>query len=140
MTLPKFSFIEKLNETQLDELHALYKKMWWSTDRTKEEIAALLKNSIPFPLINHDTSELVGFARVLTDEFRYAYIYDVMTAEHLRSKGLGKLIMQHILSHPKLQNVKYFELTCVPEMADYYKKFGFTEDYGKVVAMRLSKY
>lgn len=84
-------------------------------------------------------SSLVGFARVLTDELRYAYIYDVMAVEHLRGQGLGKLIMQHILSHPKLKNVKYFELTCVPEMVDYYKKFGFTEDYGKVVAMRLCK-
>lgn len=139
MMLSGYSFTEKLDAAQFNQLHALYQKMWWSVGRTKEEMIILLKNSIPFSLIKNDTAELVGFARVLTDELRYAYIYDVMAAEHLRGNGLGKMIMQHILSHPKLKNVKYFELTCAPNLADYYKKFGFNEDFGIVVPMRLSK-
>jgi predicted GNAT family N-acyltransferase len=128
----------EMTEEQLDQLHALVQKMWWSTDRTKEEMDIMLRRCLPFAVIDSSTQRLVGFARVLTDEIRYAYIYDVMTEESLRGKGIGKMIMQAILSHPHLSHVKYVELTCAPEMASYYEKYGFSENFENVVAMRLT--
>lgn len=63
-----------------------------------------------------------------------------MTADYHRGKGLGKLIMEAIITHPRLKNIKNFELTCTPEMMDFYKKFGFSENYGpEVRPMRLAK-
>ena len=120
-------------------MHALSQQMWWSTARTKEEIKTMLEHCIPFAVIGNDTQRLVGYARVLTDEVRYAYIYDVMTEEHLRGRGIGKMIMQSILTHPKLSRVKYFELTCTPEMIGYYKQFGFSDEYANVVTMRRTQ-
>src|SRR3990167_6717974 len=129
-----YSIRNEMTEEQLDQLHALSQKMWWSADRTKEEIATMLKHCMPFAVIDNDTQRLVGFARVLTDEVRYVYIYDVMTVEPLRSRGIGKMIMEAMLTHPKLSCVKYFELTCAPDLVGYYKKFGFSEDYANVIA------
>lgn len=134
----KYSILNNVTTEQFDQLHTLTQKMWWSTDRTKEEMVTLLKHSLPFAVIDNSTQQLVGFARVLTDEVRYAYIYDVMTDESLRGKGIGKMIMNAILSHPQLSRVKYFELTCAPEMVDYYLKLGFTCDYGIVMPMRFT--
>lgn len=136
----QFTITEKLTADQFDQLHALYQQMWWSAGRTKEEITTLLKHSLPFGLINNDNHQLVGFARVLTDTLRFAYIYDVMVSESLRNKGLGKFIIEHILSFPALKNVKYFELTCVNELVDYYKQFGFQDEYGNLNPMRLCRY
>lgn len=126
----------EMTAEQFDQLHALTQKMWWSTDRTREDMLTMLKHCLPFAVIDNNTQQLVGFARVLTDEIRYAYIYDVMTEESLRGKGIGNMIMHAILAHPKLSRVKYFELTCAPDMADYYKKFGFSDDYENVIPMR----
>lgn len=137
--LNKYSIHNELTSEQFEQLHTLIQKMWWSTDRTKAEMATMLKHCLPFAVIENSTQCLVGFARVLSDEVRYAYIYDVMTEESLRGNGIGKMIMQGILSHTKLSRVKYFELTCVPEMVSYYKLFGFTDDFEKVIAMRLTK-
>lgn len=125
-----------LTDKQIEQLHALTTQMWWSKNRTIDDIITMLKHCIPFALIDNNTQELVGFARVLTDEIRYAYIYDVMTKESLRCKGIGKMIMHAILVHPKLSRVKYFELTCAPDMTDYYKKFGFSDNYENVIPMR----
>lgn len=134
-----YSIQNCITTDQFDQLHALTQKMWWSTDRSKEELAILLKHSLPFAVIDNKTQHLVGFARVLTDVVRYAYIYDVMTEESLRSKGIGKMIMQAILSHPQLSRVKYLELTCAQDMIEYYKKFGFDDTFGNVVAMRRQR-
>ena len=134
-----YSIHNELAPEHVEQLHQLAKKMWWSADVTKDDIDTMLKHSIPFAVLDNNTNKLVGFARVLSDELYFAYIYDVMLEESLRGKGIGKMIMQSILSNPQLARVKHFELTCLPEMAGYYQKFGFSKDYGKVVAMRLTQ-
>ena len=128
-----------LTEDQFDQLHALSMQMWWSSDRSREEMTTMLKHCIPFAVVENSTQRLVGFARVLTDHVRYAYIYDVMTEEQLRGKGIGKMIMQAIVTYAQLSRVKYFELTCAPDMVDFYKQFGFDTDYNKVIAMRYTR-
>lgn len=128
--------ISDLDSKHIEQLYELYQQMWWSVGRSKEDITTLLKNCIPFAAIHNNTQNLVGFARVLTDEIRYAYIFDVMVQETFRNRGIGKLLMGSIFSHPRLNNVKYFELNCTPEMVPYYEKFGFSKDLGEVVAMR----
>lgn len=131
-----YTIKNELTFEQLDQLHALSRQMWWSKDRTKEEIATMLKHCIPFAVIDISSQKLVGFARVLTDEIRYAYIYDVMTEEELRGRGIGKMIMQTVLNHPTLLRVKYFELTCAPELVEFYKASGFSTSFLNVVPMR----
>ncbi len=67
---------------------------------------------------------------MLTDRFRYAFIFDVIVDKTFRGKGLGNKLIEAILAHPKLINIKRFELTCKPEMVGFYEKFGFSENYG----------
>lgn len=135
----KYVIYNELTSDQLDQLHVLMTKMWWCIDRTKDEITIMLKHCIPFAVIDTNTNRLVGFGRVLTDEIKYAYIYDVMTEESLRGIGIGKMIMNAILSHPELSRVKYFELTCAPDMVGYYEKFGFSRDYVGAIALRYQQ-
>jgi predicted GNAT family N-acyltransferase len=135
-----YSIQNVMTAEQLVQLHELSQRMWWSIDRTKEDIATMLKHCLPFAVIDNNTQRLVGFARVLTDEIRYAYIYDVMTDESVRRKGIGKMVMLAILSHTNLSQVKYFELTCAPEMSGYYEQLGFSNNYENVIPMRLVKH
>lgn len=135
----RYSIQNAMTSEQLDQLYNLTQQMWWSVGRSKEDITTILKHCLPFALIDNSTQHLVGFARVLTDEIRYAYIYDVMIEKHIRNQGIGKMIMHAILSHPRLSRIKHFELTCAPEMTSYYNMFGFSNNFGNVVSMRLTK-
>ena len=40
-----------------------------------------------FGLIEDDTQDLVRYTRVLTDEIKYAFIFDVMVVKYHRKKG-----------------------------------------------------
>ena len=128
-----FSIIEQLNSKQIEQLFELSQQMWWSKDRTRDDISILLKNSMSFGFVEKESQDLVGFARVLTDEIRYAFIFDVMAVECHRGKGLGKALIDTIIAHPRLKNVKNFELTCSPDMVAFYEKFGFSENYANGV-------
>jgi len=136
----KFLIVDRLNSNQIEQLRNLFKQMWWAKERGADEIAVMLKNSRSFGLVESDTQNLVGYARVLTDEIKYAFIFDLMVIESHRKKRLGKMLMESILNHPCLKNVKHFELTCAPDMIAFYKKFGFSENYGgEVRPMRCSR-
>ncbi|MBA3660323.1 MAG: GNAT family N-acetyltransferase [Gammaproteobacteria bacterium] len=134
-----FTLIEAFNPPHLQQLFDLFKKMWWSEGRTDEDFITLLNNSLSIGIIETQNQLLVGYARVLTDEVKYAYIFDVMVEEKYRQQGLGRLLMETILTHPKLDRIVNFELTCLPEMMPFYQQFNFRQDFGKVVAMRYRR-
>lgn len=138
--MKEHSIIHELSSKQIDQLLGLFKQMWWTKERTEDEVVTMLKNSMSFGIVEQDSHDLVGYARVLTDEIKYAFIFDVMLAEHLRGNGLGKVLMDAIITHPRLRNIKNFELTCAPDMVGFYERFGFSEDYGvEVRPMKLGR-
>lgn len=131
--MSEFLIIHQLNANQIEQLHDLFKQAWWTKNRSSEEISTMLNLSMSFGVIESDTKNLVGYARVLTDEIKYAFIFDVMLLDRHRGKGLGKMVMDAIIAHPRLKNVQCFELTCAPDMVTFYEQFGFSENYGDEV-------
>lgn len=134
--MKEFTIIEQLEEKHIEQLYDMFQSMWSSEGRTKEEISALLNVSMSFGVINNTTQNLVAYARVLTDKIKYAFIFDVMAIEQYRGRGLGRLLLEAVIAHPKLKNIKIFELTCAPDKITFYEKFGFNEDYENVRPMR----
>lgn len=127
-----------LNETQLEQLHALYQGEWWSKGRSLEETRTCAqRSSLIFALCDGDT--LLAYARVLTDYVFKAFIFDVIVAPGARQQHLGEKMLNCILRHPDLQNVRHPELYCRPDLVDFYRKFGFRTDVGDVQLMRLSR-
>jgi len=68
---------------------------------------------------------LVGFARVISDFATIAYLGDVFVLESHRGRGLGKWMMECILSHPALQNLRRWILL-TRDAHELYRKYGFT--------------
>jgi GNAT superfamily N-acetyltransferase len=66
----------------------------------------------------------VGFARVLTDATRFAYVCDVIVREDCRGQGLGKLLMRAIMGHPELRLVRRWMLA-TRDAHTLYAQFGF---------------
>ncbi|MBI4259073.1 MAG: GNAT family N-acetyltransferase [Actinobacteria bacterium] len=83
-----------------------------------------------------DDGRLVGFARVVTDFVYKALVLDVIVDAPARGTGLGGVIMDAVISHPRLAGVRHFELYCRPELVPFYERWGFTDDLGELRFMR----
>jgi GNAT superfamily N-acetyltransferase len=83
-----------------------------------------IKNSLNFGI--YIKKKQIGYARVITDYAEFAYIVDVFISEGHRDKGLGKLLMEHILSFSELNTIKIWRLTTT-DSHGFYQKFGFKE-------------
>lgn len=78
-------------------------------------------------MIEKATGTLVAFTRVLSDDVKYAYVHDVIIDENHRGKGLGRYMMEEVLSHPRFSNIVCFELLCLAENIPFYNKFQYHE-------------
>jgi GNAT superfamily N-acetyltransferase len=66
----------------------------------------------------------IGYARVISDKTRFAYILDVFVDERYRKKGIGQQMMKHILNHHELSDV-YQWLLITKDAHEVYSKVGF---------------
>jgi GNAT superfamily N-acetyltransferase len=83
-----------------------------------------LRNSLGFGVYKGD--EQVGFARVVTDLATFAYVADVFVVDAYRGRGLSKWLMECILDHPDLQDVRRWHLV-TRDAQGLYAPFGFAE-------------
>lgn len=127
--MQEYSVLYELSTQHFEQMYQLVHATWWGLKRTADEMQRLMKKSLPIVLVDNHTQDLIGFARVLTDEVRYAFIFDVVVVESRRGQGLGQQILKAIFEHPTLQQIKYFELTCAPDKVKFYERAGFKLDY-----------
>jgi hypothetical protein len=45
-------------------------------------------------------------------------------------------VIEHVLRHERLREVRHIELYCLPDMFAFYRRHGFTDDVGAVRLMR----
>ena len=135
----EYLIVNELSERHKQQLLPLYQNEWWSKNRSAHDVETILKgSSFVVGLVHKISDDLIGFARVLTDYFKYAYVYDVIIVPKYRGRDLGKYLIEQALNHPILKEVKYIELTCLEGMCSFYEQFGFTKDYNASVPMRRS--
>ncbi|MEO0459018.1 MAG: GNAT family N-acetyltransferase, partial [Cyanobacteria bacterium P01_A01_bin.114] len=100
--------IYELTNAQVTDLMALYHSTWWASDRTLADIRTMLANTdLVVALAEHPSGQLVGFSRILTDGIYRGVIYDVIIAEDYRGQGLGKTLMEAMLSYPPVQSISH---------------------------------
>ena len=138
--MSKFKITNELSEAGEIQLLEMYQGEGWSVDRTKEDVQTILNgSSLIICIVDQETNRLAAFSRILTDYFKYAYIYDVIVSRSYRGLGLGNLLLNSIFEHPQLMKIESVELVCRKEMVSFYEKFEFSDDYGASVAMRRRK-
>jgi GNAT superfamily N-acetyltransferase len=111
------------SKMDIDFVYNNLKTMYWATNLTRENLVGRVENSICFGVFV-DVQQ-VGFARVITDYFSFAYLADVFVEEQQRGKGYSRVLIAYILDYPSLRGIKW--LLATRDMHGLYKKFGFTE-------------
>lgn len=125
-----FSFTEPINPEQLQ---ALFQQTDWAKSRSPLDIQQMIDNS-QLILGVWDDDQLVGFARVVTDDIYRAWIEDVIVDEAYRKHGIGSHMVQKLLK--RLQHIENITLDCVPDLTPFYEKHGFTTK--KVTSMQVT--
>jgi GNAT superfamily N-acetyltransferase len=116
---------------RIGQLLELYAATWWAPDRSGPDVAKMLAaTDLVFALIDRSDDRLVGFARVLTDDTYLAVVLDVVVASEYRERGLGRMLLNAIVAHPRLSAVQSLELVCQPELIPFYRRWGFSDEVG----------
>lgn len=102
----------------------LSKESYWAKGRSIETIRRSIENSVAFGV--YKGTELVGFARVITDYATFAWLADVFIVDSARGHGLGKWLVEVILAHPELQGFRRWVLA-TKDAHELYRRYGFEE-------------
>ena len=115
------------DQSRLD-LHVIHDYLtnssYWATGRSLETVRRSIENSLSFGL--YEGEKQIGFARVITDYATFAWLADVFVLDSFRGQGLGKWLVEVILSHPELQQFRRWVLA-TRDAHELYRRFGFTE-------------
>ena len=95
---------------------------YWGQGRKIEIVQRALNNSLNFGL--YKNSEQIGFARVVTDYCTFAWLADVFIIDGFRGEGLSKWLMEVIMNHPQLTNMRRWVLA-TKDAHGLYEQFGF---------------
>lgn len=134
-----YQIIFEFSAEQTEQLLGLYRQQWWSRSRTLKQTRECVQHSQLCVGVLNPENELAGFARVLSDKVFKALIFDVIVDQSHQGRGISTLLLDSIKGHPSLCQVQHFELYCLPEMFEFYRKQGFSEQVSGVQLMRLGK-
>jgi GNAT superfamily N-acetyltransferase len=107
----------------LDVVHGFLTGCYWAKGIPRQVVARSIENSLCFGV--YSEARQVGFARVISDYATYAYIGDVFVLDGYRGHGLGKWLMECIMRHPRLQDLRRWGLA-TQDAHGLYRQFGFT--------------
>lgn len=105
------------------KITAMLSTAYWSIGIKIDEVKKAAENSA-FVIGVFDKNDQIGYARVISDKTRFGYISDVFVDEKYRKKGIGKLMVSHILKCDELKDV-YQWLLYTKDAHGVYNRLGF---------------
>lgn len=127
ITINKDNFCISTDKSKLDITiihHYLSKEAYWSLNIPLERVQKSINNSLCYGVYYND--QQIGFARVITDFASFAYIADVFILNEYRGKGLSKWLVETMITHPELQDLRRWALR-TRDAHGLYNKFGFAD-------------
>src|ERR1700688_5026104 len=141
----EFSVSTDRARLNLDVIHGFLTNCYWAKGIPREVVGRSIQHSLCFgvydgsreespclakeerhgaPAAKQKTHVQVGFARVVSDFATVAYLGDVFILESHRGRGLGKWLMECVVQHPALQNLRRWILL-TRDAHGLYSQFGF---------------
>lgn len=99
---------------------------FWAKERCLEDLQTAIDNSNPVVTV-WDEARLIGFARATSDGIYRAAIWDVIIHPNYQGRGLGRKLVETVLSHPQINKVERVYLTTTHQQS-FYEKIGFVHN------------
>lgn len=109
----------KLDINKIHEF--LSQSSYWAQGRDISIVEQSIEGSLCFGVYKDD--EQVGFARVVTDFATFGWLCDVFIIEEHRGRGLGKWLIDTVVSHDSLDKVRTL-LLATRDAQELYRKYG----------------
>jgi GNAT superfamily N-acetyltransferase len=117
-----FSILTDREKLNIDFIYDyLCRQSYWAQGRTRQIVEKSIRNSLCFGLF--DGEQQIGFARLVTDYSTFAWLCDVFVADTHQGHGLGKWLIDSVVSHPEMGAVKYIMLA-TRDAHELYRKYG----------------
>ena len=124
MNVSQIQFSQSLADIDLYQLQELFNlAAFWAKERSIKDWGTAIANSEPVVSI-WDRELLIGFARATSDGIYRATIWDVAIHPDYQGKGLGRKLVETVLSHPRMQKVERVYLMTTHQQ-EFYEKIGF---------------
>lgn len=130
----RMSHIERLHGTytlsddparlDLKSIHAYLRCAYWSEEIPLEILERAIAGSLCIGVYDKEGAQM-GFARFITDCATFCYVCDVYVLDAHRGQGLATAMMAMAVSHPKLQDLRRWNLV-TRDAHGVYAPFGFT--------------
>lgn len=115
------------NELSPAEIKTAYRwistESYWGRGLPRSFFERSLANSLCFAL-RDQVGDLRAFARVVSDRATFAYLCDVFVCPSTRGQGAGKALVQAIMTHAELQNLRRWMLV-TRDAHGLYEQYGF---------------
>ena len=122
--MKNFEIVDGCDKMNFQEVTAMLKNAYWSMGIKINEVEAGACNSALVVGTFTSGGRQIGYARVISDKIRFAYVLDVYVNENFRKQGIGQAMIKFILNHPDLKDV-YQWLLITQNAHGVYKKAGF---------------
>ncbi|KAA3662819.1 MAG: N-acetyltransferase [Chloroflexi bacterium] len=125
----KFSISTDFEKLDAHIVHDyLCNRSYWAKGVPFDQVLRSMQYSFCFGVYAEEGNEdkQIGFARVMSDFTTFAYLADVFILESYRGQGLGKWLVEYILSYPELQNLRRWTLN-THDAHSLYTRFGFKQ-------------
>lgn len=123
--------VRSWNEHEIAELYRA--GGWWKEEYRESEIPALIRGSFLFAVAVHEKSgRAVGMGRVISDGVSDAYIQDLVVLPSCRGSGVGKQLVQALVTHCRSEGIGWIGLIAEPATEEFYRPLGFAPMTGHV--------
>ena len=106
----------------LDTVERFLGASYWAAQRSRAKIERSIETSIVFGV--YEGVRQVGFARVVSDRVDFAWLCDVYVDAAVRGRGIVKWLMETVLAHPGLQDLRRWVLA-TRDAHGLYEQYGF---------------
>ena len=116
-----FRIYDDLNRVNIVIVNKLLSTSYWAENRDIETIKKSIKHSVCYSVYKEERQ--IGFGRVISDYATFGYICDVIIANEFRGNGIGKWLMEVIVSDERWQGISLVLATA--DAHKLYESFGF---------------
>jgi GNAT superfamily N-acetyltransferase len=121
-------FLISTDRSRLDvrEIHRfLSTESYWAENRAFEVQARAIAHSHLVAGAYDTDGRQVGFGRMVTDLAVFAYLSDVYVVPECRAGGLGRAIVESLVQHPDVVDIRW-QLLATGDAHGLYEQFGYT--------------
>lgn len=134
MDCSHIQFCDRKSKIDLKQLQELFKlAAFWAQERQIEDLAIAIANSEPAISV-WDGDRMIGFARATSDGIYRGTIWDVVIHPDYQGAGLGRKLVQTVLSHPRLSRVERVYLMTTHQQK-FYERIGFEENQSTTMVL-----